>query len=223
MQPRPFPPARPHGDLREIVPDVFMLTGSIKGPEGSDFEVHFAGRRRRTWGEPVHLLAASGTEGWRPRDDSREFKWTCTDGVLSNGDHDVDIVSEKKFDDFQLSLEYKVDKLGANSGVYLRGRYELQIIGNQKLEKHGNGAVYSRLPPNVNPFTKPGEWQKLEVTLVDRYVTVKLNGTTVHDNVLLVGITGGAIDPREHAPGPFVLQGDHGRVHFRNVVVRPAK
>ena len=189
---------------------------------GDGGELKISGKRRRRFGPPVKLLAENGTTGWRPRDESRAFKWTCSDGVLTNGKHDVDIVSDQEFKDFKLKLQYKVDKLGSNSGIYVRGRYEVQIIGNKKLHPHGNGAVYSRLSPTVNPFSGVGEWQDVEIVVIGRYLTVTMNGTVVHDNALLDGITGGALRSFEHEVGPIMLQGDHGKIYFRNVEVYPA-
>lgn len=196
------------------------LVGRLMPPGDEGESIPFTAKREREWSEPIRLFPESGTAGWHPRDRSRAFKWTCENGVLSNGDHDVDIVSEAKFRDFKLNIRYKVDKPGSNSGIYLRGRYEVQVIGNDRLGKHGNGAVYSRLVPSSNPFSGAGKWQELEITFIDRYLTVVLNGVTIHDNVHVPGITGGALRAEEHLPGPFVLQGDHGRIHYRDAVVR---
>jgi hypothetical protein len=186
------------------------------------------GERRRAWGTPIQLLARDGLAGWRPRDRSRAFGWTCKDGVLTNdpgeGRLDVDIVSDLKFSDFKLALEYKVSE-GGNSGVYLRGRYEVQILDDAKsgrVQPHGNGAVYSRILPTENASKPAGEWQRYEITLIGRRLTVVLNGKTIVDNQRLEGITGGALDPFESRPGPLMLQGDHGKVWFRNISITPA-
>jgi hypothetical protein len=200
-----------------------QLAGQILTADGA---LPVRGTRGRKWGAPVRLLAEKGLEGWRPRDRSRPFRWTCEGGMLRNGEHDVDIVSLPEFDDFTLSLQYRIAP-GGNSGIYLRGRYEVQIIGSDRIDKHGNCAVYSRLEPKSNPFRtqQDGEdqWQTLEATLIDRYLTLKLNGQPIFENVRLEGITGGALNPFEHTPGPIMLQGDHGQVAFRNIVVYPAK
>lgn len=214
-----------YGDVQDVTLALHLrgdrLVGRARPADGSP-DLEARGVRRRTWGNPVRLLPEKGLSGWRPRDASRPFRWTCEDGILTNGAHDVDIVSDAEFSDFRLSLRYKVAQPNGNSGVYLRGRYEVQIIGNDRINDHGNCAIYSRLEPKVNPYRTGEHWQELEVTLIDRFVTVILNGTTVHDNVELEGITGGAIDPWEHRPGPFVLQGDHGKILFKDIVVRPA-
>lgn len=179
------------------------------------------GKRRRAWGEPVKLLEKNGLDGWGPRDPKRKFGWKVTEGVLENSPPDVDIVSAAKFRDFRLELEYKVDPR-SNSGIYLRGRYELQILGDTRIQNHGNMAVYSRLSPKKNPI-KLGEWNALDVTFIGRWLTVVLNGETVYDNQYLEGTTGGAWDEKEEEPGSVLLQGDHGKVRFRNIVVTPVK
>jgi len=178
--------------------------------------------RKREWGKPIRLFDGKTLQGWRPRDARRRFGWHVEDSSFTNTPPDVDIVSERKFRDFKLHLEYKVNA-GSNSGCYLRGRYELQILGDPSVQPHGNMAVYSRLAPKKNPMRPMGQWQSLDVTLIGRYVTVVLNGVVVHDNAYLEGITGGALDPWEGEPGPLLLQGDHGKVWFRNVIVTPAK
>ncbi len=223
------------GDLRdypfaaEIRGD--RIVGALELPDGSG-TLGVTGARKRSWGRPIGLLAQDSTAGWRPRDGSRRFGWTVTDGVLTNAPPDVDIVSEAEFDDFKLTLEYRVNRDGkhrSNSGVYLRGRYEVQILDdwNEDPAKriarpHGNGAVYSRIRPEKNASGAPGTWQKYEITLIGRFLTVVLNGETLIDNQELRGITGGALLPFESDPGPLMLQGDHGKVEYRNIVVTPA-
>jgi hypothetical protein len=128
------------------------------------------------------------------------------------------------FQDLMLHIEFNVEPK-SNSGVYLRGRYEVQILDNpdQKmaLDSHGCGGVYSRIAPKVVAAKQAGAWQALDITLVGRHITVVLNGATIVDGVV-EGITGGALDPFEGEPGPLMLQGDHGKVRFRNILVTPA-
>lgn len=148
---------------------------------------------------------------------------------MVNRPPDQDIVSEERFKDFKLHVEFSLAKR-SNSGVYLRGRYELQLVDDygRSPGKHSNCSIYSRLAPSANASKKPDEWQTLDATLVGRWLTVVLNGQTVMDNVHLDGITGGAIIPKgaainnEAEPGPLMFQGDHGLVRLRKVVVRPA-
>ena len=106
----------------------------------------------------------------------------------------------------------------------MRGRYEVQIYDDygQPVSKHGNGALYSRIIPTTNASLKPGDWQTFDITLIGRQVTIVLNGQTVISNQAIPGITGGALDSDEGAPGPILLQGDHGPVEFRNIVLTPA-
>lgn len=195
------------------------------GGDGRD-AVKVEGERRRRFGPPVRILD-DGLAGFRPRDARGKFGWTVEDGVLTNDPPgDVDIVTNREFDDFRLHLEYKVAS-GGNSGVYLRGRYEVQILddyrpGEPRTDPHGNGAVYSRIPQSRNVSRPAGEWQTYDITLVDRYLTVVLNGERIIDNQRVDGITGGALDPWEALPGPLMLQGDHGKVWYRNVIVTPA-
>ncbi len=198
------------------------LTGRAQLQDGRGAGM-LKGVRRRAWGEPVKLLAENGLAGWHGRDDRRGFQWSCEKGVLTNVPGTMDIVSDPVFKDFKLHLEYMVAEK-SNSGVYLRGRYEVQIVDDydQGVESHGNGAVYSRIPQKKNVSKKPNTWQTYDLMLIGRYVTVVLNGETIIDNERLNGITGGALDPFEALPGPLMLQGDHGKVWYRNIVVTPA-
>ena len=134
------------------------------------------------------------------------------------------MVTKQKFTDFKLHAEFRYPK-GSNSGVYLRGRYEVQVEDNygKDPESHLIGGVYGFLTPSSNPAKKPGEWQTYDITLVGRTVTVLLNGERVIDRQVIPGITGGALDSDEGLPGPIMLQGDHGPVEFRKLTLTPAK
>jgi hypothetical protein len=150
--------------------------------------------------------------------------WVVRDGMMVNAKPGTDLMTEKTFTDFKLAAEFRYPK-GSNSGVYLRGRYEVQIEDNfgQEPDSHKIGGVYGFLTPSVNAGKRPGEWQTLEVTLVGRVVTVVLNGERVIDRQTIPGITGGAIDGKEGEPGPILLQGDHGPVEFRKVTLTAAE
>jgi hypothetical protein len=132
------------------------------------------------------------------------------------------IRTETEFEDFNLTLEVRVPE-GGNSGVYLRGIYEVQVSDTygRELDPHNMGAVYSRITPTVAAEKPAGEWQTLDMTLVDRHVTVVLNGKKTIDNQPLLGCTGGALWSDEFRPGPIYLQGDHTSVDYRNIVIRP--
>jgi len=209
------------------------MTGTVQ-PEGQPASREFTAQRQRKWGEPIELFNGKDLSGWGPRDPRRGFNWSVKDGVLVNRPPDQDIVSEKQFNDYKLHVEFSMGRR-SNSGTYLRGRYELQLLDDfdydgqpRKPGKHNNCSIYSRLAPSVKASKRHGEWQALDVTLVGRWLTVVLNGQTVMDNVHLDGITGGAIIPKgadlndESLPGPLMFQGDHGLVRFRKVVVTPA-
>ncbi|MBK8511344.1 MAG: DUF1080 domain-containing protein [Saprospiraceae bacterium] len=130
--------------------------------------------------------------------------------------------TEQEFEDFNLKLEVNVPE-GSNSGVYLRGMYEIQVFDSYKkpLDSHNMGALYSRLAPSVNAEKPAGSWQSLDITLCDRHVTVLLNGTKIIDNQPVYGPTGGAMKSDVNTPGPIYLQGDHGKVEYRNLVLTP--
>jgi hypothetical protein len=127
-----------------------------------------------------------------------------------------------EFEDFNLKLEVNVPA-GSNSGVYLRGIYEIQVFDSfgKALDSHNMGALYSRITPSVAAEKPAGEWQTLDMTLVNRHLTVVLNGKTIIDNQPVLGCTGGAMWSDEFKPGPIYLQGDHGTVSYRNMVLRP--
>ncbi len=193
-----------------------------KGKMGSDREFDVTGQRHRMWGEPVDLFNGKNLENWLTRDRQDEMKWYVEDGIMVCTGEGGDIYTEQVFDDFQLHVEFKLSE-GANSGVYLRGRYENQLLDDygKGVESHGMGSVYSRIAPTKNATKPAGEWQSYDITLIGRWLTVRLNGVTVVDNQYLEGITGGALDPHENKPGPIMLQ-DHGdKVWFRKVTLTP--
>jgi hypothetical protein len=176
------------------------------------------------WGKPVSLFNGADLTGWKVRDARRADTWRVVDGVLENTPRGTDLVTEQKFDDFKLHVEFKMVEKG-NSGVYLRGRYEVQIEDSFGLEpeSHRIGGVYGFLTPSSNPAKKASEWQSFDITLIGRSVTVALNEKTIIDNIEIPGITGGALDSNEGEPGPILLQGDHEKVYYRNIVITPGK
>jgi hypothetical protein len=176
------------------------------------------------WAEPVELFNGKDLTGWKPRHVRAKHGWVVKDGLLVDVVPGNDLMTESKFTDFKLHAEFRYPK-GSNSGVYLRGRYEVQIEDNygQEPDSHHIGGVYGFLTPNVNAARKAGEWQTLDVTLVGRVVTVLLNGVRVIDGQTIPGITWGALESDEGAPGPILLQGDHGPVEFRKVRLTPGQ
>ena len=153
------------------------------------------------------------------------INWLIEDGLLTNkAPGGNNIISKQKFTDFKVRVEYKLEAK-SNSGIYLRGRYELQVlddINDTTTEKFlTQAAIYGRRAPDVLASKAPGEWQVMEAVMVANKVTVTLNGKTVHNNQPVVGITGGALDNDELAPGPLMIQGDHNRIWIRSLVVTP--
>jgi hypothetical protein len=173
-----------------------------------------------SWSAAEPLLNGRDLTGWAPRSADHSGCWRMQGGVLSATPPCVDLVTTRVFDDFRLRLELKFPQ-GSNSGVYLRGRYEIQIQDDagKALDPLRSGGLYGFIAPSAAAARPAGEWQTLEVELVGRYVTVVLNGTTIMEAQEIPGITGGALDSNEDAPGPIMLQGDHGAIEFRNLTV----
>lgn len=176
------------------------------------------------WGKPITLFNGRDLTGWKVRDARRADTWRVVDGVLENTPRGTDLLTEQKFNDFKLHVEFKMVEKG-NSGVYLRGRYEVQIEDSfgQEPESHRIGGVYGFLTPSSNPAKKASDWQSFDITLIGRRVTVVLNEKTIIDNIEIPGITGGALDSNEAESGPILLQGDHEKIYYRNIVITPGK
>jgi len=207
-----------------------QLVGTAISPGGTSW--NWSGRRAPSlkrngapkWGEPIALFDGRDFNNWRFSDPARSH-WTVEDGTLVNNGNGADIITDSKFEDFRLHLEFECG-LKSNSGVYLRGRYEVQIETDSESEptSHHTGGVYGFLAPQPELPRKSGEWQSFDITLVGRTVTVVQNGQTVIDHKEIPGITGGALDSHEELPGPIYLQGSEaGRVAFRNIEITPAE
>jgi hypothetical protein len=173
------------------------------------------------WGKSVKLFNGADLKGWHT---TGESQWIVENGVLRSPKSGANLVSDQTFTDFKLHVEFRYEK-GSNSGVYLRGRYEVQIEDSKGKEpwKGYLGAVYGFLTPSEMVAKAPGEWQTYDITLVGRMVTVVANGKTIICNQEIPGITGGALDSKEDEPGPIYFQGDHGPIDLRNIVITPAK
>jgi hypothetical protein len=208
------------------------LKGQVTYPDGKVH--HFEGkkapalldRKAPVWGDPVTLFDGKTLSGWRLRDPSKKNGWAAQGGelVVVEPKDNADLVSEQSFQDMKLHVEFNVEP-HSNSGVYLRGRYEIQIESGDPNAGHPAqkcGSLYSRVAPKLDATKPAGEWQTYDITLVGRQLQVVLNGKEVV-NTVIEGVTGGALDPFEGTPGPLMLQGDHGKVRFRNVVVTPAR
>jgi hypothetical protein len=207
------------------------LAGTTTGPDGTQWQwtgVRAADLNRKNaakWGNPVQLFNGKDLAGWTPSEPNATATWSVQDGTLISPGHGPDLISDAKFNDFKLHIEFNCAH-GANSGVYLRGRYELQIEND--LDPEGptmrTGGIYGFIAPSPEQPRRPDEWQSYDITLVGRVVTVLQNGQLIIDKQEIPGITGGALDSHEGLPGPIYLQGSEvGHVAFRNIQITPAK
>lgn len=174
------------------------------------------------WGKPINLFNGKDLTGWKA---TGKNQWEVRNGVLTSPHSGANLISEQTFTDFKLHVEFKYQK-GSNSGVYLRGRHEVQIEDSPKDAHPASvlfSGVYGFLTPSEIAALGPDQWQTFDITLVGRMVTIVANGKTVISNQEIPGITGGAIDSNEGAPGPVYFQGDHGPIEFRKVIITPVK
>jgi hypothetical protein len=207
------------------------LSGTTTGPDGTVWT--WTGQRapllKRThapkWGKPVQLFNGKDLTGWRMDKPNAAAAWKVENGALVSPGHGPEIISDSTFQDFKLHIEFNCEA-NSNSGVYLRGRYEVQEEDNsiQEPPSHHTGGVYGFLAPSPEMPRRPGEWQSFDITLIGRTITVVQNGQTIINNQEIPGITGGALDSHEELPGPIYLQGsEDGHVAYRNIVVTPAQ
>jgi len=203
------------------------LVGTMVIPNGASYSWvgHRAPELKRTgepsWGKPVVLFDGKNMNAWHAMGNNQ---WVVENGVLRSPHSGSNLVTNERFNDFKLHIEFRYPK-GSNSGVYLRGRYEVQIEDAEGTEPPNDviSAVYGFLPPVVQASKGAGEWQTYDITLVGRVVTVVFNGKTVICRSEIPGITGGALNSQEGEPGPIYLQGDHGPIEYRNIVLTPTK
>jgi hypothetical protein len=204
------------------------LSGWMTDPTGNRFawNARRASPLRRgatpRWARPITLFNGVDLSGWEPIGGSSE--WKVVDRVLTNTKAGANLRTRDSFTDFKLHVEFRYPPSG-NSGIYLRGRYEVQVEDTPGEEPtiEGLGSIYGFLTPSEKAARQPGEWQSYDITLVGRLVTVVLNGRRVICEQAIPGITGGALDSDEQAPGPIFLQGDHGPIEYRNIVLTPAR
>ncbi|MEB0263160.1 DUF1080 domain-containing protein [Mucilaginibacter sp. 10I4] len=175
------------------------------------------------WGKPIRLFNGKDTKGFHT---DGKNQWIVENGILRSLKSGANLISDQKFNDFKLHIEFRY-KQGSNSGVYLRGRYEIQVIDTKSGEpepiNNQFSSVYGFLPPNKMMAKNAGEWQSYDITLVGRMITLSANGTEVITRQIIPGLTGGAIDSKEGEPGPLFIQGDHGPIDYRNIIITPAK
>lgn len=204
------------------------ISGTILASNGKTYT--FTGERAPTlkrtaavvWGKPIQLLNKKDLSGWQAQ--GKNNQWQNLNGVLSSPKSGSNLMTTEKFNDFKLHIEFRYPA-GSNSGVYLRGRYEVQVEDNAGKEPSSTyfGGIYGFLTPNEMAAKAAGEWQSFDITLIGRRVTVVANGKAIIVDQIIPGITGGALDSKEGEPGPIMLQGDHGPVEYRNIVLTPAK
>jgi len=211
----------------ELTPAGHGLTGAIK--RNGETIARIAGvpapaldrPMPAAWGTPEPIFNGKDLTGWEPFGPGTN-NWVAEDGVLLNKAHGQNLRTTRKFQDFKLHVEFNCPDEG-NSGIYLRGRYEVQV----EYEKpgvndsfHSMGSIYSFIAPKVELPRTPGQWETFDVTLVGRHVTIVRNGVLTVDNQEIPSPTGGALDSHEAEPGPFYLQGDHtGGMKYRNITV----
>lgn len=202
------------------------IKGTITYPDGKKYS--FVGERAPRllrekapkWGKSIALFNGKDLTGWHV--DKSENQWIVKDGILTSPKSGANLISDAKFEDFKLIVEFRYPE-GSNSGIYLRGRYEVQIE-DSKTDYPSSvyfGGVYGFLTPNEMAKKSPGEWQKFEITLIGRRVTIIANGKTIINDQIIPGITGGALDSHEALPGPIMIQGDHGAIEFRKIELIP--
>jgi hypothetical protein len=223
--------------------DTLTLTDIKPRGNGQDAErADFTGRREPAmppapdlakvrFDEPIQLFNGKDLTGWRLTDPKALSGWSAKDGLLVNEVSQEEgkphknygnLRTDQVFEDFNLTLETRLAK-GGNSGVYLRGIYEVQVADTfgRPLDPHNMGAIYSRIKPTESAEKPAGEWQTMDITFVDRHVTVILNGKKIIDNQPVLGCTGGALWSDVTRPGPIYLQGDHTGIEYRNIVLKP--
>src|SRR5665648_15930 len=204
------------------------LKGFITSSSGD--KLSFVGERapllkRNTspeWGKPITLFNGKNLDGWHSQ--KQDNQWVAENGILKSPKPGTNLITDQKFEDFKLHIEFRYPE-GGNTGVYLRGRYEVQGEDSKGKEPSSIylGGIYGFLTPNENVAKSPGEWQTYDITLIGRRVTIEANGKTIICDQIIPGITGGALDSEEGEPGPIMLQGDHLPADYRNITITPAK
>jgi hypothetical protein len=207
------------------------LVGETTGPDGTVWTWRgvraptLTATRAMRWGRSIRLFNGKDLKGWRMGEAGTGKPWTIKEGVLLSPGRGPDLLTLARFGDFRLHIEFNCEP-GANSGVYLRGRYEVQVEDDPVPEGPNMrlGSVYGFLVPAAPVSRQPGIWRAYDITLIGRNLTVVLDGRTIIDHQEIPGITGGALDSHEALPGPIYLQGsEDGHVAYRNIVLTPAR
>jgi len=207
------------------------LEGKVNGPDGKTWS--WTGRRAPAldrnrppkWGDPIALFNGKDLTGWRMSNPNATSVWKVENGALVSPGNGPELINDRQFEDFKLHVEFNCEE-NSNSGIYLRGRYEVQVETDSIAEppSHHMGSVYGFLAPNPELPRKPGQWQTFNITLIGRRITVVQNDQTIIQNQEIPGITGGALDSHEELPGPIYLQGsEKGHVAYRSIVLTPGE
>jgi len=204
------------------------LVGTILTPSGNTYTItgvrapNLISDKIPVWGKPIQLFNGKNLDGWQAL--GKTNQWVVENGVLKSPHSGSNFRTIKTFEDFKLHIEFRYPK-ESNSGVYLRGRYEVQVEDSKGKEALSIylGGIYGFIDPLFMMAKDAGEWQSFDITLVGRIVTVAVNGKTVIHQQQIPGVTGGALDSNEGEPGPIMIQGDHGPVEYRNIIITPAK
>ena len=209
-----------------LLTTLLSFTGSVLGVDDQTLVTKAAVTAPASGEGFKPLFNGKDLSGWHLRNEKGFNSWKVEEGILKNtvekGQHGTDLVTDAKFWNFTVRYEYQVPE-GSNSGFYLRGRHEIQILGDYskgKPSKGGNGAIYQHTEPKEFASKPGGEWQTVEATMIEDKVTVTLNGKKIHENVTVERATGSELDRNVKEPGSFFLQGDHGTVWFRNIEVK---
>lgn len=207
-----------------------QFVGSETGPNGATLQwtgqraPSLSGQTVTQWGKPIRLFNGRNLAGWKFADPSKGGVWKVEHHILVKNGSGSELITTAKFFNFKLHVEFN-EGPKSNSGVFLRGRYEVQIETDSAAApaNQRQGSVYGFIAPNPEQPRRNNVWQTYDITLVGRTLTVVQNGTTIIDHQEIPGITGGALNSDEGSPGPIYLQGtEAGRVEFRNVVITPA-
>jgi 3-keto-disaccharide hydrolase len=230
---------------RTIVPLLVIAVGllSAAAPAAEKAAQPFNGKNMDGWvlkGPKERSQWTVGTAMLDPKDAGKlVITKTAGDGkgeLINVAPHSVDVYSQAKFGDGVFEVEVMVPR-GSNSGIYMMGEYEVQVLdsyGKKEVGPGDLGGIYSVKAPTVNAAKAPGQWQTFVIdfraprfdadgkkTADAKFVKVTLNGQVIHENVEVHGPTGGALTGKEHPTGPIMFQGDHGAVAFRNIKVTP--
>ena len=224
---------RRDGKTEQIEYEVKLAGGKLEGRmSGPQESLTFTGFRAPeidehddgSWvrGKPIVLFNGKDLKGWTGVNSPKSDGWSVEDGILKCKGASDDLITSAKYWNFELHAEFKLAER-SNSGIGLRGRYEVQIASDygRPPGMHGTGALYTRVLPRVNAGKPPNEWQTYDIRLVGREVTTTLNGEKLYERGVIDGLTGIAFDPYEDKPGAIELQGDHGSVEFRNLILTP--